>query len=148
VPGYSDPEYKKKWAKTPRARYSFHKAHAKARGLAFDLSFAEWWSLWEPYWAQRGRKPGQYCMTRNNDTGGYVMGNVSVKPVAGNLSDQLVSGAHKTRTLSASDISEIKCLTMMMTDAEIAKRFGVSQPHVTRILNGLRGEYIAKEGVK
>jgi len=148
VARYKDPDYKKEWAKTPRAKYTVQRAQAKSRGIEFTLTFEEWWSLWEPHWTDRGTAPGQYCMTRNNDAGGYVFGNVAVKQVGSNLSEQLVSGAHATRKLSAKDMSEIRLLSGVLSDAEIAKQFGVSQPHVTRIMNGLRGDYVAKEGTK
>lgn len=140
-----DPNYKKAWSKTPRAKYAVHKAQARSRGIEFTLTFEEWWALWEPHWSERGRKPSQYCMTRKNDTGGYTCGNVVVKPVGDNISEQLVSGAHASRKLSFEDIREIRKLSGLLTDAEIGQRFGVSQPHVTRVLNGKRGHYVAKE---
>ena len=131
---YKDPDYKKKWAKTPRAKYAQHKAQAKARGVQFSLSFEDWWSLWEPHWLERGRSAAQYCMSRHDDTGGYVVGNVEVKQVSSNISEQLVSGAHVTRKLTAKAVAQIKSMVNVVPDAKIAKMFGVSQPHITRIL--------------
>ena len=145
--GHKDPNYKAKWAKSPRARYTVHKAHAKSRGVEFTLTFEAWWALWEPHWAQRGKRVGDYCMARSDDKGGYTPGNVVVKPVEANLVEQLSSGAHVTRKLSRSDLKAIRALVNQISDAEIASRFGVSQPHVTRILNGVRGRLIGKEGV-
>jgi hypothetical protein len=139
---YKDPDYKKNWSKTPRAKYTTHRAQAKSRGVEFTLTFEEWCALWEPHWSERGKKPGQYCMTRKNDAGNYSLGNVEVSPVAANLAEQLVSGAHVARKLTADDHRQIKKMSGLFTDSEIAKSFGVSQPYVTSVLNGERGAYM------
>lgn len=65
--------------KDPR-KYFFgvHKGGAKARGIPFELTFDEWWELWEPYWDQRGRGQDDYVMGRFGDVGPYAIGNVSI----------------------------------------------------------------------
>lgn len=63
---------------TPRARFAQHKAAAKVRGLAFTLTFDQWWELWEPHWERRGRRSLDMCMCRRHDSGGYEPGNVRI----------------------------------------------------------------------
>lgn len=62
--------------KTPRGRYHIHKTNAEYRGIPFLLTFEEWWSIWEPYWAEDNY--GKLCMCRTNDEGAYEIGNVRI----------------------------------------------------------------------
>ena len=64
--------------KSPAARFKEHIKAAKARGIAFTLTFEQWWSLWEPHWDKRGRGAFQMCMCRRHDSGGYELGNVRI----------------------------------------------------------------------
>lgn len=146
---HKDPNYKANHAKLPRSKYVIQKAQAKARGIVFDLTFEQWWSLWlaSGQWENRGRKPLQYCMSRVNDAGGYSVGNVEIKQVDGNAVEQLHSGKHVSLKLAGSDVSTIVFLGESVSQKEIAASIGVSQPHVSRILNGKRGKYLkTKEG--
>jgi hypothetical protein len=70
----------KKVYKTPRYYYSGHKAHAKARGIEFNMTFAEWWATWTDSgrWIERGIRRGCYVMARHGDQGAYEVGNVSI----------------------------------------------------------------------
>lgn len=61
---------------SPQGRYQAHKLNAKTRGVEFSLTFDEWWALWEPRWAERGRGFGKYHMSRVGDIGPYAIGNV------------------------------------------------------------------------
>ena len=60
--------------------YQAQKDNAKRRGIAFELSFEQWWSIWESsgFWEQRGRGRGLYCMGRIGDKGTYRVGNVKI----------------------------------------------------------------------
>lgn len=70
----------KRYWSTPKGKYQRHKANATRRGVAFSLTFEEWWDLWESSgrWGRRGNKKGQYCMARNGDLGAYEVGNVRI----------------------------------------------------------------------
>lgn len=75
--------------------YYHHKASAKQRGIGFFFTFEEWVSWWEkqlgPDWLSlRGVTKDSYCMTRRNDSGPYIAGNVECKTVSQNSRD-----AHK-----------------------------------------------------
>jgi hypothetical protein len=67
-------------AGVPRA-YGNQREAAKARGIEWRLSMIQWWRLWKQSgrWEQRGRKTGQFVMSRINDSGPYEIGNVHVQ---------------------------------------------------------------------
>lgn len=71
-------ERKRRYSTSPLGRYTRHRAHAKARGIEFSISFEEWWGIWETYWDQRGKGAGKMCMARLGDTGPYALGNVEI----------------------------------------------------------------------
>jgi len=68
--------------KSPEGRYSAHKTRAKERGIKFNLTFDEWWSLWKPYYGSSGK--GRLVMCRLGDTGPYEIGNVRIDTASNN----------------------------------------------------------------
>ena len=63
--------------------------NAKRRGVPFNLTFEQWWALWNDSgkWTRRGRCLGQYCMARKGDRGPYAIGNVFIVTVSRNGSE-------------------------------------------------------------
>ena len=62
-----------------RDRYMQQRYNAtKNRKLVFNITFEEWWDWWQAtgHYHERGRKLGQYCMSRIGDTGPYELGNI------------------------------------------------------------------------
>lgn len=57
------------------------KESAAQRGIAFNLTFAQWLSVWQASGKleQRGRGKRAYCMSRISDKGGYEVGNVHIQ---------------------------------------------------------------------
>src|SRR5277367_2315312 len=53
-----NPNYRQTWSQTPRGRYDNHKQRAAKRGIAFLLTFDEWWSIWDAsgHWNERGNR--------------------------------------------------------------------------------------------
>lgn len=84
------PEYLKLWWKGPRGRYHKHKFNAKHRGIAFLLTFEEWWDIWQASgkWEQRGQRGDQYAMARFGDEGAYEAGNVRICLVSENVAER------------------------------------------------------------
>ena len=62
---------------------------AKYRGIDFELTFDEWYDIWQQsgHWADRGRGHGKYCMSRVNDIGAYKVGNVFIQLSTKNSGD-------------------------------------------------------------
>lgn len=59
---------------------------AKVRGIEWQLTFEEWWDIWEQSgkYEQRGRGAGKYCMSRIGDVGPYSVNNVVIKTIDDN----------------------------------------------------------------
>lgn len=64
---------------SPWTRYIHQRNHAKHRNIEWNITFTEWWTVWEQSgkWSERGVGHG-YCMARYNDTGAYKINNVSI----------------------------------------------------------------------
>lgn len=62
---------------------------AARRGIAFELSLWQWWTVWQDsgFWSARGLGQG-YCMCRIGDVGPYAVGNVFIAPQIQNLHTQ------------------------------------------------------------
>jgi hypothetical protein len=80
----------RRYRKTPRGKFVRHKLNAAFRGIPFNLTFEQWWSIWEKSgkWEQRGNKKGQYCMARYGDIGGYEAGNVRIEKLETNVAER------------------------------------------------------------
>jgi hypothetical protein len=61
-------------------KYRNQQSGAKARGIAFNLSLAQFWKIWceSGKFAERGRGADKYCMARFLDKGPYEIGNVKI----------------------------------------------------------------------
>jgi hypothetical protein len=74
-----------KYRSSPKERYLVQRNQAKNRGIDFNLTFDEWWKLWEPYWAERGK--GKLVMCRTLDCGPYEVGNVRIDTHQSNMQE-------------------------------------------------------------
>lgn len=104
-------EIERKYRQTPKGKYIRHKANAIRRGVAFSLTFLEWWSLWESSgkWKRRGNKRGMYQMCRHLDRGGYELGNVYIGKMEGNVGERNRTVADAIRSglkIKTSTVSE------------------------------------------
>lgn len=72
---------------TPWTKYRWHKN--RARTIGFELTFEEWWDIWQKsgHWEDRGRGKGSYVMSRVNDQGPYKVGNVFINTQENNARD-------------------------------------------------------------
>lgn len=69
-------------------RYCQHRDNtAKRDGIEFNLTFDEWWNIWQQsgHWEQRGRGSEKYCMCRKGDVGPYSAENVFIATNAENV---------------------------------------------------------------
>jgi hypothetical protein len=72
---------------SPRYRFLAHRAHAKARGIRFMLSYQQWLDLWGDKLPMRGRGLGRLCMARRRDRGGYQRHRVEIVAHNKNVED-------------------------------------------------------------
>lgn len=75
------------WAQTPTGAFNSQRNNARFRGIPWELSLWEWWSIWQAsgHWEERGRGQG-YVMCRTGDRGAYAVGNVFIAPARHNNS--------------------------------------------------------------
>lgn len=73
----------------PRSAFIRQRANAKTRGIDWELSLWQWWTIWQEsgHWHERGRGQG-YGMCRNGDEGPYAVGNVFIAPCFVNSREQ------------------------------------------------------------
>ncbi len=83
----------------PKQAYATHKSSAAARGVPFELSFEQWWAIWEENYGRRGVASDQLGMCRTRDEGGYSIGNVRLDTPKGNAADRVL--ANKVRKAPA-----------------------------------------------
>lgn len=69
------------YEKSPKGVFIRQRRNAERREIPFDLSFEEWWKLWQDsgMWDIRGVGRDRACMSRIDDEGGYSLGNVQIK---------------------------------------------------------------------
>lgn len=73
---------------TPIYAFRNQRNNSANRGIAWDLTLWQWWTIWEQsgHWAERGRGQG-YVMCRTGDVGPYSVGNVFIAKAAENSSE-------------------------------------------------------------
>jgi hypothetical protein len=93
-----------------RHKYACHKSKAKARGVEFNLTYEEWWDIWEKSgkWNQRGCRKGQYVMSRYNDMGAYEVGNVFIQTQTENRREAMLGKPANYIRTSAQRLAQIK----------------------------------------
>lgn len=81
---------------SPRDRFTQQLCGARSRGIPWELTFEQWWGIWEASgkWALRGTRFGQYVMARYGDVGPYSVANVSICTASDNTS--VGAGRRKT----------------------------------------------------
>lgn len=76
------------YARTPVGAFNSQKMNAAKRGIGWDLTFWQWWTIWREsgHWHERGRGQG-YVMCRRGDVGSYAVGNVFIDKATVNSSE-------------------------------------------------------------
>lgn len=83
---------------SPVAAFLKQRRNAAKRGIGWQLTLWEWWSIWQEsaHWGDRGRQVGNFVMARHGDVGPYAVGNVSIVTTSQNLSEANL-GVSRTR---------------------------------------------------
>lgn len=125
--------------RSPRGRYQAHKLNARTRGIGFEITFDDWWMIWEDYWHLRGRGVGRYHMCRYGDIGSYTATNVYLATHTQNVADKRRGVGKQGWQLPESEIERIVTLRsagVMIKD--IASLVGCSRGTVSRYLKEVR----------
>jgi NUMOD3 motif-containing protein len=80
--------------------YYNQKSNARARGIAFELTFEQWLIVWlqSGKLAQRGCRRHQYVMARYRDRGPYAVGNVKIITMSENMIEGQTGRKHSDAT--------------------------------------------------
>lgn len=121
-----------------RHKYACHKGKAKHRGIPFNLTYEQWWNIWEQSgkWEERGSGLNQYVMSRINDQGAYEIGNVIIQLASqnkkeGNLGRKIPRTKEHQEKLTAS-------IKRTMSDPNwVNPKKGITNP--LSALNGKKG---------
>ena len=72
---------------------------AKRRAIPWNLTFAEWYAIWQESGNLhlRGRGKGHFCMARRGDSGAYEPGNVVIQLATDNSRDAVDKWRGKTK---------------------------------------------------
>lgn len=83
-------ERSRKWRSSPKGKFAEQRRFAIRRGVAWELTYAQWWGIWtlSGKWDQRGNRYGRYCMCRKGDEGAYAVGNVYIGTWSQNAVDR------------------------------------------------------------
>lgn len=71
-------------------RFAKQRSHARERGIAWELSFAQWWGIWRAsgLWAERGCSHSYAAvMARDGDQGPYSVNNVRITTLFENFAE-------------------------------------------------------------
>lgn len=81
---------------SPLDRYAIQRKAAHTRKIGWEITFRDWWAIWQDSgkWAERGRGQG-YCMARRGDTGPYATDNVYICRSAQNSADYYTFGNNR-----------------------------------------------------
>lgn len=65
--------------RTPMGAFICQRSNARRRGIGWELTFWQWWTVWQKsgHWHERRRGNG-YVMCRNGDAGPYALGNIFI----------------------------------------------------------------------
>jgi hypothetical protein len=76
--------------------------NAKARGIGFDLTFAEWSVLWLSFgrFLAMGKRKGRYVLARFGDVGSYALGNVKIITAEQNHREQNQNPATRAKQIA------------------------------------------------
>jgi hypothetical protein len=72
----------------PMRTFQAQRGKAGCRGIRWELTLWQWWTIWQDssHWEHRGRGQG-YVMCRRGDVGPYAIGNVFIATNIENLSN-------------------------------------------------------------
>jgi hypothetical protein len=118
-------------------KYRHHKNLAKGRNIPFDLTFEEWWDIWQKSgkWEQRGRKRGQYVMSRFNDTGPYAINNVEIKKQEDNFREGVLGNKNRLGHITPKDVKHKIRLSKLGKKHSLETKEKIRQARLKKIIN-------------
>lgn len=114
-------------------KYLEQKKMAIKRNITWEFDLQQWWDVWESSgkWDLRGRKVGNYVMSRNGDVGPYSSNNVRIATCTENHRDRPAVGSYRKYTINLDEAYEMYMRGESMT--RIAKSYNVSSQAVSAL---------------
>lgn len=110
---------------------------AKWRGIEWEMTFEEWWEVWQKSgkWIERGRGHGKYQMARFGDSRPYTVANVKIITSDANLAEResLAGELSATAKLTNEDIVLIREAEGLISRTELATHYGINYWYVRDI---------------
>lgn len=135
-----------------RKRFGEQRRNARRRGIAWSLTFEEWWAVWEASgkWPERGKRRWQFCMSRHGDQGSYTLGNVFIQERSDNDRERearttrqerrvrvLRGSKHRWSILDEDQVRQIRTrLAAGEKGRALAAEFGVRETAISNIKHG------------
>jgi hypothetical protein len=88
--------------KSAERQFKKQRRNSSARGVSFEMSFADWWAVWSASGKYDERGQGKYVMARKGDAGPYKKGNVYICSSSQNTKDSYVNKPFSERKRAAS----------------------------------------------
>lgn len=81
----------KSYETSPFGAFRRQRQNARNRGIGWEMTLWQWWSVWQEsgLWHQRGPGSG-YCMARYGDSGPYSVENVYITTISQNIRDSFL----------------------------------------------------------
>lgn len=101
-------------------KFRDQRMRSKQRGIAWDLSFGQWWRIWAASgkWSMRGRSVADSAvMARVWDVGPYSYGNVYITTLAKNFVDSHLVRGHHIKGLASHEAIISSCPLRVFTNA-------------------------------
>lgn len=105
-------------------RFKQQRYNAIARNIPFEMSFDEWYNIWDQSgkWDQRGKGAGKYVMSRHNDIGPYKIGNVSIKSQEENSHESSAGNRNRAKTRGHLISAKLKGVPKAVYKCNVCKR--------------------------
>lgn len=124
--------------------YKVHKSNAAYRGIAFLLTYEEWFQIWQDsgHWFERGRGANKYVMARFGDIGPYAIGNVKIITGAENVSEGNLGKILSDETKRLMSITNVRVISQKQKDSVSARHKGkkLSKEHASALRNSNLGK--------
>jgi hypothetical protein len=107
-----------------KKKFTIHKSRAKDKGTGFELTFEQWLNIWleSGHWHERGKKKGQYVMSRKGDVGPYAIDNVYINTHANNIREAWLGRKRGPASNEHKELNRISQLGKKQSQATIDKK--------------------------
>jgi hypothetical protein len=110
--------------KEARKKFIAHKNRSATKKIQFEFTFDEWLNMWleSGHWYERGKKKGQYVMSRKGDAGPYSIDNVYINTHANNIREAWLGKKRGPASLEHKELNRISQIGKKQSQETISKK--------------------------